>query len=78
MEEKNSSDKLHTVESVQKSNEDLSVSELLKQLEMRGHKVELLEGSFGPSKPSIDKQQTIDKQTLKNQLKEQEDLLSQQ
>lgn len=45
---------------------------------MRGHKVELLDGSFGPAKPILEKEKTLDKQTLKNQLKEQEDLLSQQ
>jgi sulfur carrier protein ThiS len=56
---------------VQQVTEELTVTDLLKQLEMKGHKVQLLDGSFGPQKTKIEKHDsTIDKQALKSQLKE--------
>ena len=44
--------------------EELSVTELLKQLEMKGHKVQIL-GNEKEPKPS----DTVDKETLKDKLK---------
>jgi hypothetical protein len=55
------------------------VTELLKQLELKGHKVQLLAGSEPDAKKSDFKHgDTVDKETLKDKLKQQEEQLNQQ
>ena len=55
--------------------EELSVTELLKQLEMKGHKVQLL-GNEKSAEPKHS--DTVDKETLKDKLKLQEEQLNHQ
>lgn len=62
---------------------DLSVHELLSQLEAKGHKVQLIENLAAipeapPTKEDMSFSDTADKKTLKERLKQQDEQLSTQ